>query len=97
MITKNQLRKVNKLYEDLKELSLIKDSLESPHVKTSVGLVDINSAAPKDVVPSRNSRYFYNHFKEETGELNTIFKGMIDRAIKKKEIEISEFIVEEPK
>ena len=94
MITKEELKTVNTLYEELRKLKSIRNDFDSPYVHASIGIVDINSASPNKTKPSKNADFFYNNFKEETKELNIILKGMIERSILKKEVDISKYIHE---
>ena len=92
MITRKEHRKVIALEEEKREIKSLLDSFESPHVKASVGIADINSANKHDPKKSDHAQFFHRDFAALVEELNKRVIERLKHRVKEIELELSRHI-----
>lgn len=92
MLTMKELNKANEIIKKINELKDILNSMDSTHVETTVGLIDINSAATHQVQKCEMSALFRNRNPEIERELKTRAIALINEKISKLRAELSEYV-----
>lgn len=92
MITKKELRRVDELRCRRDELESLLRSFESRHVRTRVGLVEINGASPRKPMKSEHAQFFHCEMKELMKGLTGIVVDKIRHELKAIDLEISQYI-----
>jgi acetolactate synthase small subunit len=87
-----ELNKVNEIIKKINELKDILDSMGRATVETTVGLIDIHSAATHQVQKCEMSALFRNRNPEIERELKTRAIALINEKISKLCAELSEYV-----
>jgi len=92
MISEGELRLVNDLNQKKMQVHTLIQRMKSPYVKSSIGIVDINSASPREPKPSEYSRFFNNEMSDFMEELNERLMSQLECDLKKIDADIAKYI-----
>ncbi len=95
MITENEYREVIQLKNEKSAVQDLLRGFESQYVASSVGIVDINSAAKREPKPSDSAAFFHNHFAGYVKELNQKVVAKMQHRVKEIDLELSKYIQRE--
>lgn len=94
MLTMKEIREVNALIEQRHQIEKILKSFNSPYVKCSMGLIDLNSASPEEPKPCDEAKLFHLNFPQLVKDLNNKATEAIKFKIKEIDLQLSKYVKE---
>lgn len=92
MITEKQLNRANLLIEQRDRIAHILRGFDSPHVETTVGLVDINSARKHETQESDDATWLHGRLPDIEKRLKETARGMLEEEAGKIRAELANLI-----
>jgi len=92
MISKNELNAANSIIEEIGIIKEILRGFDSPHIETTIGLIDINSATRHEAKYCNEATWFHNNFRDYEKRLKLQTVIFLNDKIQSLETELSEYI-----
>ncbi len=92
MITRKEFEEADNLYSRRDHLKHILRGFDSPHVETTVGLVDVNSASKHETSKNDDATWLHLCFPKIEKELKEIARGLIEKELGRIHAELAQII-----
>lgn len=92
MITIKQLQKANEIISEMDDLKDILNAMDSKHVETTIGLIDVNSAAKHQAQNCDKATLFHQRNPEIEKELKARAWALISEKIARLKADLSEYV-----
>lgn len=92
MLTIKELEKANEIIRKIDDLKDILNSMDSKHVETTIGLIDVNSAAKHQAQKCDKATMFHQQNPEIEKELKSRAAALISEKISRLRAELSEYV-----
>lgn len=92
MITEKQLKRANLLIDQRDRIAHILRGFDSPHVETTIGLVDVNSASKHETRENNDATWLHRKLPDIEKRLKETARGMLEEEAGKIRAELANLI-----